>query len=242
MLEEYKAFFSENFTIFYSEKNDVAQNISTTLENAMSFCENYFSLDTKLGRIRVVLVDTRSEFDRLVKDLLEVPIESPSHPARIAQTQHLDMVALSPSAYEQHSTFTYEPEGFKRLLLHELIHIIEEYLNPNIESIPNWWSEGLAIFLSNQWRYDDIFRIPALKGIIQNQIPTFEQIQNDRSLSYDWGWTMVNFIEDNYGQKMINKIVRNCADGNVLNFSGTTIHAFEQNWMQWLAKPSNFPP
>jgi hypothetical protein len=168
MLSSYQILKSDHFEIYHSEEDDLAHNASNNLENALVFCKQYFSLKDQFPKIRVVFVNNRDEFDRLVRDLLMVEIEVPSHPARIAQTQRFDMVMLSPTAYEQHSTFTFEPEAFNRLLFHELVHIVEEYLSPNIEKIPNWWSEGLAIYLSDQWRFDDIFRKPALVGIKKN--------------------------------------------------------------------------
>ncbi len=55
----------------------------------------------------MILVTKRSEFGRLVRDWLKVDIEIPSHQARIAQAQRTDMVVLSPSATESHTTFWY---------------------------------------------------------------------------------------------------------------------------------------
>jgi hypothetical protein len=178
----------------------------------------------------------RAEFDRLVRDLLRVEIEVPSHPARIAQPQRTDMIALSPSAYHSHSTFTYVPDQFGRLLIHELVHMVEEHLSPNIEASPRWWSEGLAIYLSDQWLHDDEFKTPALDGIAQRNIPGFHQIEMDTRLAYDWGWTVVRFIEHTYGKEMIVRIVRECTDGNVLSISmiGEETISLEARWMQWL--------
>jgi hypothetical protein len=234
MLSSYQILKSDHFEIYHSEEDDLAQNASNNLENALVFCKQYFSLKDQFPKIRVVFVNNRDEFDRLVRDLLMVEIETPSHPARIAQTQRFDMVVLSPTAYEQHSTFTFEPEAFNRLLFHELVHIVEEYLSPNIEKIPNWWSEGLAIYLSDQWRFDDIFRKPALVGIKQNFIPSLSEIESDRRLSYDWGWTIVFYIESLYGQPMIKKIITECGDGEILKIISNDIWDLELEWKKWL--------
>lgn len=240
MLKNYQTLTSCHFEIYHLEEDDLAKKTSTTLENALIFCKQYFSLDDQFPKIRVVFVPNRDEFDRLVRDLLRVEIEIPSHPARIAQTQRFDMLVLSPIAYEKHATFTFEPDAFNRLLFHELIHIVEEYLSPNIEVIPNWWSEGLAIYLSKQWLNDENFRKPALDGIKFNQIPDINQIEKDRVLSYDWGWTIVHYLTQIRGKEMIDKIVNECEDGNVINIIAEDVHAFEYEWKIWLQKEFNF--
>jgi len=75
----------------------------------------------------------------------------------MAQPQRTDLVVLSPSAYEQHSIFRYFLDEYRRLLFHEMTHMFEEYLAPAsaMEAVPRWWSEGLAVYLSGQWKYDD---------------------------------------------------------------------------------------
>ena len=144
------------------------------------------------------------------------------------------MVVLSPSAYAEHSTFRFVQEEFDRLLIHELIHMFEEYLSPNIEASPRWWGEGLAVYFSEQWIYDDDFRQPALTGISQNQIPCFRQVASENKFAYEWGWTIVKFIEDHYGKGMILQIIQECDDGDVFSFVGEDVHLIEKEWENWL--------
>jgi len=194
----------------------------------------YFEISEPLPKIRVVLVPDRNEFDRLVRDLLQVEIEVPSNPARIAQAQKSDMVLLSPSAYAAHSTFVFVPAHFHRLLVHEFIHMAEEFLSPDIESVPGWWSEGLAVYLSGQWLFEDEFRKAALNGVEKNIIPAIRQIETDRKLAYDWGWTLVKFFEDVYGKIKILQIVRESTDGKVFSSIGEDLENIEPGWKAWL--------
>ena len=234
MLSSYQILKNNHFEIYHSIEGEIAQIASHELEKALAFCRQYFSLDDNFPIIRCVFVTNRDEFDRLVRDLLRVKIEIPSNPARIAQTQRFDMVMLSPGAYHEHSPYIYNADSFNRLLFHELVHIIEEYLSPNIEAIPNWWSEGLAIYLSDQWRFDDIFRNPALEGINQNCIPSLSEIESDRRLSYDWGWSIVFYIESLYGQSMLKKIITEFDDGDILKIISNDIRGLELEWKKWL--------
>jgi hypothetical protein len=208
------------------------------LDGALPTITSYFGIAQPFPTVRVILVTSRAEFDRLVRDLLRVEIEVPSHPARIAQPQRTDLVALSPSAYHSHSTFEYVPDQFDRLLVHELVHMVEEHLSPNIEASPRWWGEGLAVYLSQQWLHDAAFRTPALDGVAQRHMPGFSQIAADTRLAYDWGWTIVRFIEQTYGKDMIVRIVKGCSDGDVFSMAGEERAGLETRWMVWLLDES----
>jgi hypothetical protein len=116
--------------------------------------------------------------------------------------------------------------------------MVEEYLSPNIEASPRWWGEGLAVYLSEQWRYDEEFSKPAMAGVAQGAIPNFAQIEAERKLAYDWGWTMVRFIERHYGQGMILRMVKECGDGNVFAVIGAEVGQLESQWRHWLQTES----
>ncbi|MBT7616174.1 MAG: hypothetical protein HN590_02685, partial [Calditrichaeota bacterium] len=75
---------------------------------------------------------------------------------------------------------------------------------------------------------------PVLDGIRENDIPNIKDIQSNVTKSYDWGWTIVRFIEITYGREIIVKIVRECSDGNVFAELGENIGRFEKNWKKWL--------
>jgi len=235
MLGDYLTLENARFEIRYVEgEYPFAVDVLGSLSEALPPLTRYFLLVEPFPKVRVVLVNHRAEFDRLVRDLLRVEIEVPSHPARVAQPQRTDMVVLSPSAYAGHSTFEYVPDQFRRLLIHELVHMVEEHLSPNIETVPRWWSEGLAVVLSGQWRHEDGFRDPALDGIARNDVPGLRQIEAEIRLAYDWGWTVVRFIENAHGRATIVRVVKECADGNVFSVMGEAAASLEDRWRNWL--------
>jgi len=157
MLDNYLTLGDVQFEIRYVEgEYRFAQETFAVLGRAFPSIASYFLVSDPFPKVTVVLVPDRNEFDRLVRELLGVQIEVPSNPARIAQPQRTDMVVLSPSAYKNHSVFKYIPDNFGRLLIHELVHMVEEHLTPDVETSPRWWSEGLAVYLSEQWRYEDL--------------------------------------------------------------------------------------
>ncbi|HOC52780.1 MAG TPA: hypothetical protein PKJ39_03515 [Caldisericia bacterium] len=61
-------------------------------------------------------------------------------------------------------------------------------------------------------------------------------IEKDVILSYQWGWTIVMFIESSYGKEMILKIVRECYNGNIFEIVSENIKIFKKRWKEWLLK------
>jgi hypothetical protein len=242
MLDDYLPLHDDRIEVRYIHGDyPFAEETLIALEKAVSFLTRYFDLDASFPPMRAILVPTRNEFDRLVAELLGVEIEQPSHPARRAQPQRTDLVMLSPSAYEQHSVFEYRSDEYRRLLAHEVTHMFEEYLAPNMETPPRWWSEGLAAYLSGQWQHEDgyKFRQPVLQGLKVRSIPDVQEIQTSLELCYDWGWTIVMFIENIYGRETILRIVRECDNGDVFGMLGENIDTFQGKWKEWLLEESN---
>jgi hypothetical protein len=198
---------------------------------------DYFDLRGRFPPVRTILVPDRSEFDRCVAEVLKIQIEVPSHPARIALPQGTNLVLLSPRAYEP-GRYRYTPEGLERLIGHELTHIVEEHLSPNIEALPRWWSEGLAMHLSGDWM-DELPHV--VRETAAGRIPAIAEMQDGAvtaasvRLCYQWGWTVVRFLETGHGRAGIRRVVEQCADGDVLATLGEDPAAFVQAWREWLA-------
>jgi hypothetical protein len=196
----------------------------------------YFGLHSRFPPVRTILVPDRGEFDRCVAEVLRIQIEVPSHPARIGLPQGTNLVLLSPRAYVP-GTNRYSPEGYERLIGHELTHIVEEHLSPNIEALPRWWSEGLAMHLSGDWM-DELPHV--VRETAAGRIPALAEMQDGAvadvsvRLCYQWGWTVVRYIETSRGQAAIRRVVEQCADGDVLATLDEDPVALERAWREWL--------
>ncbi|MBP8591003.1 hypothetical protein KBI33_00855 [Candidatus Shapirobacteria bacterium] len=157
------------------------------LQEVLVFLSHYFGLKKPFSLIRVVLAPGRSQYDQLVANFLGVKAKIPSAPQRIAQIQKTKMVFLSPVSYEDDSSYKFKPDEYRRLVFHELVHVFGEYLSADMEAVPCWWGEGLAVYLSGQGEHEDEFRQPVLRGIRERNIPNFQSIQASRKQSYQWG-------------------------------------------------------
>jgi hypothetical protein len=213
----------------------VAATLSGLVKGA-ALLTDYFGLHGRFPPVRTILVPDRGEFDRCVAEVLKVQIEVPSHPARIALPQGTNLILLSPRAYVP-GKYRYTPEGLERLIGHELTHIVEEHLSPNIEALPRWWSEGLAMHLSGDW-VDEFPHV--LRETAAGRIPALAEMQDGAvtdvsvRLCYQWGWTVVRCIESTHGQAAIRRAVERCANGDVLATVGEDPGSFERAWRKWL--------
>lgn len=212
----------------------LAKETFVFLQEALVFLSRYFGLKKPFSLIRVALAPSRSQYDQLVANFLGVKAKIPSVPQRIAQTQETKMVFLSPTAYKDDSSYKFKPDEYRRLVFHELVHVFEEYLSADMEAVPCWWGEGLAVYLSGQGKYEDEFRQPVLRGIRERNIPTFQSIQASRKQSYRWGGTIVAFIEKTYGKKMILKIAKKGNNKNILKIINEDLKDFEKKWKNML--------
>lgn len=207
-----------------------------TLRRVLDELIGYFEVASPFPPVRAILAPDRPTFDALVATVLGVPIESPSDPRRIAQAQTTDIALLAPSAYAAHSAYTYVAEDYRRMIAHELVHVVQEHLCPNIETSTLWWDEGLAVYLSQQWRFCGQFgfREPVDEGIRQRQIPDLAEVKCNPSFAYSYGWTLVRFLEMCHGNRGIAHAVRETADGDVFDTLHVDRKAFGPMWHTWL--------
>jgi len=236
MLESYLCEERNGFRIYCVEHDlGFAQTTASAIETAGASLTTYFEV-ASLPRVRAILAPDRESFDALVADLLHVRIERPSDPRRIAQPQRADIIFLSPSAYADHSPYVYVPDDYRRMISHELVHVFQEQLSPDIEASPLWWDEGLAVYLSEQWRTASQFRFrePVLRAIRAKRIPAVTTVLSDPSLAYSFGWTLVRFLEQKHGRKAIVGTVKHVSDGNVLAAFGENPANLETSWQDWL--------
>jgi len=236
MLRSYLCEERNGFRVYCAEHDlAFARTTARAIETAGASLTAYFEV-TSLPRIRAVLAPDRDRFDALVADLLRVQIERPSDPRRIAQPQRGDIVLLSPSAYAEHSSYEYVPDDYRRMISHELVHVLQEQLSPNIEESPLWWDEGLAVYLSEQWRTASqfCFREQVLRDVRSKRIPALAAAFSDPSLAYSFGWTLVRFLEQEHGREAIVAAVKNVSDGNVLAALGENPASLEESWQAWL--------
>jgi len=222
---------------FVEQDRGLVPQVVSSLNQALERLSEYFGIQD-VPPIRTILTPNRNELDRCIREILRIEIEVPSNPVRVAQPQRTDLILLSPAAWEK-DLHDYTPAKFGRLIAHEVAHIIEEHLSPNIEAVPRWWSEGLAMYTSGQWQERDTIQ-RVWSSLEANAMPSISQMQDGPitsqgvKLCYTWGWSLVMYVDRVIGRDMVIRVVRECRDGDVLRILGQSQQSLEAGWKEWL--------
>jgi leucyl aminopeptidase (aminopeptidase T) len=91
--------------------------------------------------------------------------------------------------------------------------------------------------LSGDW-VDELSHV--VKETAAGRIPALAEMQDGAvadvsvRLCYQWGWTVVRYIETSRGQAAIPRVVEQCADGDVLATLDEDPVSLERAWREWL--------
>ena len=155
-----------------------------------------FGLKPVFPLINIFIAPGRKEYDKLVAHLTRTPTDK----WRIGQTQGHDLYLISPNAYPKDVSISYlGPDGtcdramYRSCVAHELVHIMEEYFSPKgvMELRPQWWSEGLAVYLTGQYR-DRITSKYRKQDLAAGRLPGINELKGPPA--YIWGWSLVRYI------------------------------------------------
>lgn len=189
----------------------------------------YFKMKKKLLPVEVILAEDRKDYDSILHSVFGLKIEkTPS--TRIGQTKGKHLLLLSPHTYEYDSIYTYKHDEYLRLIIHELTHMTVRIISGGEDSVPRWFEEGLAVYLSKQWLYEDEVRKPVFQGVLRGEIPSLKRIFLDRAYYFYWAWTVVKYIEKIYGKKMILEIIKGSNQRDIFDIIGEKNHLVEQRW------------
>lgn len=209
------------------------------IKRGVRLLSEYFNREMKLPEIEITLAENRKEYDLILSNRHGLKaLKTPA--TRIAQPIDTNLLLLSPSAYESDSTYIFKKEEYIRLMIHEYTHIVIRLLSCETDAVPRWFEEGLAVYLSEQWLYEDEIVGPVYWGVKKNKIPTLRKILTNRIYYYLWGWTVVKYIEKHYGKKMILNIVNNCnQDNDVFDIVGEECCTVGKKWRKELRENIN---
>ncbi len=193
------------------------------METAIRSVENRFGLMLDWPLVNVFLAPSRVEYDELVAHLTPTPTQ----PGRVGQPQGHDLYLLSPEVWPSHAVpellgrdGSYDPEVYRRLLLHETVHMVEERISPSgaMEARPAWFSEGLAVYVSRQYCTELDLIDGMLAKLEQDHLPPLSDMRGQAA--YLWGWTVIRFLERRFGWERIVVVLRETNTANVLDCFG----------------------
>ncbi|MFC1706492.1 hypothetical protein ACFL59_06665 [Planctomycetota bacterium] len=144
------------------------------------------------------------------------------------------MYLLSPAAWPSEAVpellgedGRYDPAIYLRLLVHETVHMVEEDISPRdaMDARPEWFSEGLAVYLSEQFCTERDMIGGMLADLEKGSLPALSGMCGPAA--YLWGWTVIRFLERRFGWKRIVTVLRGGNTADILNCFGD---ALEPAW------------
>lgn len=239
MLENYRYVRNENITVYYIG-NDMrfVVEVKEGILYAYKELENYFHLMDKKFSIRAIIAMNRREYNYISKMILKLRGNNGSKKKQVAVTSKNDLLLLSPFAYEEETTYTYNENQFKKIIYGQVVHMFHEFLSLNPEASSTWIGHGMAMYLSELWKDGEVKK-EINEAIKKDMIPQLNEIRENKSLYKKWSWTIVKYIEETYGKELINKIIRNYDVNCIFNILNSTVDDFEVKWKIWLKDENN---
>ncbi len=137
-------------------------------------------------------------------------------------------------------------QRFPRLVRHELIHILVGRAVRSPQSVPKWFSEGVAMFFSRDEEFASGKAIS--KALLSDSVIPLDEIDDvlrfhsaKARLAYEESYSFTAFIEEQLGKGSLLRLIRELRQRP--NFSeafaqalGVHLFDLEFEWMQYVAK------
>ena len=94
-----------------------------------------------------------------------------------------------------------------------------------------WWSEGLAVLISEQYKFDTDIIEYLKKDITKGELSKIKDL--DGANAYTWGWSVINYIIDNFGINKINYIMQKTCDSDIFKYLKISESEFEKKWHEF---------
>jgi hypothetical protein len=114
-----------------------------------------------------------------------------------------NIFVIDKNNYEKESSHKYFKERYVALIKHEIAHVFyREYIDVFNESIlPNWLSEGVAIYLSGQNKFKESPKI------FKNFLKFYNNNSNQKDVYYESGFVVEHLVET-YGKQKLLKLLK----------------------------------
>jgi hypothetical protein len=232
--EDWSIIESDHFVIRYTQNLITARDIQNISENF--FPQVTDEIGYSIGRkIDIWFCETRKEFERTVN----APIQDWA--AGCAYPLQARIVLLDPILSEDRRI------DLARIVEHEITHVIFGlYVKENLNKVPRWFNEGVAMYVSDDWGYSNYWTI--LTGTLGNNIiplydisEYFPQSAYQARLAYAESCSIIMFMVKRYGNDALKRCIHELAKGRpfdeaLASATGVNIDWLEGRWMKDLKK------
>jgi hypothetical protein len=127
----------------------------------------------------------------------------------------------------------YSHSDFMKVIVHEFTHIVTAKINPNINSIPRWLTDGIAVYEAKQ---DDNVNQVISRAKAINKFPKLKDLENPYTFGddcgYQYSYSIVDFIIKTYGYDKLIALIKSPADFEKI--LGITEDNFQKKWISYV--------
>ncbi|MBD3181926.1 hypothetical protein GF312_06530 [Candidatus Poribacteria bacterium] len=232
--KEWSSVESEHFVVMYSESRKKALEIQKIAEDFYPKVTENLGYSTP-RKIAIWFFESRKNFHMTAR----APIQDWA--AGYAYPLHARIAIKDPSSLENRRI------NLTHLLKHEITHVIFGlYMGDNLEKVPTWFNEGIAMYGADEWSYGEYWTI--LMGTLSDSIIplkeisyTFPRGESKARLAYAQSSSVINFIVERYGHPALRECIRLMASGysfnRAMNISmGISVDWLEHTWLNSIKK------
>lgn len=159
---------------------------------AMKELDEFFGLNWKKNTPNIIIVKNRKEIDKLKKRKTENWV--------VGWADGITIYLLNRRNYEKESSHKYSKTTYYQLLKHELTHLFFEIISKsNTMNQFIWFNEGLAGFLSGQWKD---------KKIPEKFEKFLKQYSNWNGNAYNESANAVRLLNYKFGKEKLLKLIK----------------------------------
>lgn len=225
----WKSIESEHFLVMFTGSEGTAQNIQEIAENFYPKVIKDIGYSAK-RKITIWFCESQKEFGRSIN----APIQDWA--AGCAYPLHARIVIRDPDSLQDKRI------KLSRLLKHEITHVIFGlYIGQNLEYVPRWFNEGLAMYEAEEWTYNQYWTM--LTGSLSNSlIPLYEltedfpQDESQARMAYAQSCSIVTFMAKKYGSESLKDCIRLIAQGRGMDEAMAGAIGIDSFWLErkWL--------
>ncbi len=228
--EAWSAIESEHFIVRHNESENAARDIQELSE---SF---YLRVTTHIGyepekKITIWFTRSQKEFNMRVSAPIQDWAAGAAYPLRAR-------IVVRDPAYVKDRRINLE-----RLVKHEIVHVVFGlYMGKNIEDVPRWFSEGLAMYEAGEWSYAQYWTL--LTASLGNSLIPFYELAEDfpqnegqARMAYAQSCSIITYITKKYGEDALRQSISLLAEGRGMDeaLAGSTgwgLVGLERRWLK----------
>ena len=232
--QDFTVLFRGRYRVFITPRDlDLVDAVVSNLDAGISRIESVFATKADIPFINFFLCPSRLVFDEFLRVITKIPTDA----TRIGTPQGHDMYILSPKTYRADAPHYgrqnppyYDVVDFRRIVIHELVHLWEELSSPKgaMEAEEDWFSEGMAMYIS-EWYLDEKERRRLESDYSQGIIPKPEELSEERN--YTWGCVLFEFLLKELGPAPLLEMIRETNHQNKMALLGLEESSYWQRYL-----------